>query len=365
MLEAGRDRAARERPAAGEPLRFVALGDSLTEGVGDRVGEGWRGWAAVLADALAPEGRAAEFTNLAYSGALTTELTIRQLPRALALRPQLAAVVVGGNDTLRTGFDIRRATLELDATMGELSGHGARLLTACLPDPGSLLRLPAPLARPLARRMRAVNTVVHALTERHRAIHLHLTELPWLAERRLLSVDRLHPSAEGHHLIALRFHDLLTEAGHPLDPPPAGRPRRGPAGPGRRPLVDGHPGHPLARRPQHRPAAGPARPGRRRGRRPPARRQRTARRTDGARGGTGAGLPGVRGPRRPRNDGCPRRSSPAPERGTARGPRRSARHCAEASGATPAGRPADTRRNRTARVRTGTGSAPSTGSGCR
>ncbi|MFG2907162.1 SGNH/GDSL hydrolase family protein [Kitasatospora sp. NPDC048286] len=228
MLEAGRDRTARERPAAGELLRFVALGDSLTEGVGDQVGEGWRGWAAVLADSLAPEGRSVEFTNLAYSGALTTELTTRQLPEAIAQRPQLAAVVVGGNDTLRTGFDIRRATLELDATMGKLSGHGARLLTACLPDPGSLLRLPAPLARPLARRMRAVNTVVHALTERHRAVHLHIAELPWLTERRLLSVDRLHPSAEGHHLIARRFHDLLTEAGHPLGPPPAAAPAEPP-----------------------------------------------------------------------------------------------------------------------------------------
>ncbi|MET8545753.1 SGNH/GDSL hydrolase family protein [Kitasatospora sp. NPDC004799] len=230
MLEAGRDRAAEERPAAGELLRFVALGDSLTEGVGDQVGEGRRGWAAVLARSLAPGGRGVEFTNLAYSGALTTELTIRQLPAALELRPQLAAVVVGGNDTLRTGFDIRRTTLELDATMGELSGHGARLLTACLPDPGRLLRLPAPLARPLARRMRAVNTVVHALTERHRAVHLHIAELPWLTERRLLSVDRLHPSAEGHHLIARRFHELLTEAGHPLGPPPAAAPAEPPPG---------------------------------------------------------------------------------------------------------------------------------------
>lgn len=228
MLEAGGDRAAQERPAAGELLRFVALGDSLTEGIGDQVGEGWRGWAAVLADSLAPEGRSVEFTNLAYSGALTAELTTCQLPEAIALRPQLAAVVVGGNDTLRTGFDIRRATLELDATMGELSGHGARLLTACLPDPGTLLRLPAPLARPLARRMRAVNTVVHALTERHRAVHLHIAELPWQAERRLLSVDRLHPSAEGHHLIARRFHDLLAEAGHPLGPPPAAEPAEPP-----------------------------------------------------------------------------------------------------------------------------------------
>ncbi|MEV7773927.1 SGNH/GDSL hydrolase family protein [Kitasatospora sp. NPDC086791] len=224
MLGTGPDRVAEDRSPAGELTRFVALGDSLTEGVGDAVGEGWRGWAAVLAHALVPDGRAVEFTNLACSGALTTDLTDRQLPRALALRPQLAAVVVGGNDTLRGGFDIRRTTLELDATLGELSGHGAVLLTACLPDPGTLLGLPAALTRPLARRMRAVNTVVHALTVRHRAVHLHLAELPWLEERRLLSVDRLHPSAEGHHLIARRFHELLAEAGHPLGPPPTAAP---------------------------------------------------------------------------------------------------------------------------------------------
>ncbi|MFF7994042.1 SGNH/GDSL hydrolase family protein [Kitasatospora xanthocidica] len=230
VLGTGPDRVTEERSPAGELARFVALGDSLTEGVGDAAGEGWRGWAAVLAHALLPEGREARFTNLAYSGALTSDLTIRQLPAALAARPQLAAVVVGGNDTLRAGFDIRRTTLELDATLGELSGHGAVLLTACLPDPGTLLRLPAPLARPLARRMRAVNTVVHALTARHRAVHLHLADLPWLEERRLLSVDRLHPSAEGHHLIARRFHELLTAAGHPLGPPPAAIPAEPPPG---------------------------------------------------------------------------------------------------------------------------------------
>ncbi|MFJ9776059.1 SGNH/GDSL hydrolase family protein [Kitasatospora sp. NPDC101157] len=224
VLNAGPDPAAKERPAAGELLRFVALGDSLTEGVGDQVNDRWRGWAAVLARSLAPEGRTVDFTNLAYSGALTADLTSHQLPAALARRPQLAAVLAGGNDTLRTGFDIRRTTLELDATLGELTGHGALLLTACLPDPGTLLRLPSPLARPLARRMRAVNTVVHALTERHRALHLHLAELPWCAQRGLLSVDRLHPSAEGHHLIARRFHELLSTAGHPLGPPPAVEP---------------------------------------------------------------------------------------------------------------------------------------------
>ncbi|WP_399211906.1 GDSL-type esterase/lipase family protein [Streptomyces sp. SLBN-31] len=49
--------------------RFVALGDSLTEGVGDPAGNGWRGWAALLAGALAEAD--VELTNLAVSGAQT------------------------------------------------------------------------------------------------------------------------------------------------------------------------------------------------------------------------------------------------------------------------------------------------------
>ncbi|MFJ3791105.1 SGNH/GDSL hydrolase family protein [Kitasatospora sp. NPDC090091] len=213
-----------------EPVRFVALGDSLTEGVGDPVAGGWRGWAALLAGALAPPEAGVEFTNLARSGALSGDLRTEQLPAALALRPGMAAVLVGGNDTLRAGFDIGRTARELDAVLGELSGSGALLLTACLPDPGALLRLPRPLARPLARRMRAVNTVVHALSVRHRAVHLHVAELPWVAKRHLLSVDRLHPSTEGHHLIARGFHALIAETGRPLGDAPATQPAEPPPG---------------------------------------------------------------------------------------------------------------------------------------
>ncbi|WP_441247663.1 SGNH/GDSL hydrolase family protein [Kitasatospora sp. McL0602] len=200
------------------PVRFAALGDSLTEGVGDAVPGGWRGWAALLAPALADG--PVEFRNLGRSGALSGSLTAEQLPVAVALRPHFAAVVVGGNDTLRAGFDIGRTAEHLDTAMRALDAAGAVLLTACLPDAGQMLRLPQPLARPLARRTAAVNSVVHALSERHRAVHLHLTGLPWLAERPLLSVDRLHPSPAGHHRIAHEFHRLLAEAQHPVGPAP-------------------------------------------------------------------------------------------------------------------------------------------------
>ncbi|MFE9423536.1 SGNH/GDSL hydrolase family protein [Kitasatospora sp. NPDC006697] len=214
-------RLAHAAPAAQpDTIRFAALGDSVTEGVGAPVDSGWCGWPALLAPALSTDPELVEHRNLAISGALSSDLINRQLPAALALRPHLVAVVAGGNDTLRANFDIARTAAALDTALRELSAAGSVLLTACLPDPGRLLRLPGPLARPLARRMNAVNTVVHELSRRHEAIHLHLADLPWLDHRPLLSADRLHPSPAGHLLIAREFHSCLAAAGHPVGPPP-------------------------------------------------------------------------------------------------------------------------------------------------
>ncbi|MFK0193149.1 SGNH/GDSL hydrolase family protein [Kitasatospora sp. NPDC090308] len=210
-------------------VRFAALGDSLTEGVGDPVPGGWRGWAALLAPALSPD--PVEFRNLANSGALSLDLLVSQLPAALTLRPRYAAVLVGGNDTLRSSFDLESTARRFASALSSLTAIGALPLTACLPDPGRLLGLPAPLARPLARRMRGVNAVVHALSAHYGAAHLHLADLPWTRQRELLSVDRLHPSAAGHQLIAREFHALLAAAGHPVGTAPAHLPVTAP-GPG-------------------------------------------------------------------------------------------------------------------------------------
>lgn len=204
------------------PLRFVALGDSLTEGVGDPVGKGWRGWAALLAAGLSPQ--PVRFTNLAVSGAQTRDVLETQLPAGLALRPDLVSVVVGVNDTLRRTFDIRALAARLDEVYGACTGQGAALLTACLPDPGAMLGLPGALARPLARRQRAVNTVVHALSERYGAVHLHACEGDWLRDRAMWSADRLHPGERGHRQFAVRCHALLAQAGLATGTPPSPEP---------------------------------------------------------------------------------------------------------------------------------------------
>ncbi|GGS67503.1 SGNH hydrolase [Streptomyces violaceus] len=202
--------------------RFVALGDSLTEGVGDPVGDGWRGWAALLADGLS-EGPG-RFTNLAVSGAQTRDVLERQLPAALELRPGLVSVVVGVNDTLRCTFDIQAVAARLDRVYQACTEQGAFLLTACLPDPGTMLGLPGALAHPLARRQRAVNAVVHALSERYEALHLHACEGDWTTDRAMWSADRLHPGERGHRQLALRFHALLAEHGLATGPAPSPEP---------------------------------------------------------------------------------------------------------------------------------------------
>ena len=194
--------------------RFAALGDSITVGMGDPAPG--RGWAALLADTLPQP----ELHNLATLGALAADVEHAQLPAATALRPDVASVVVGINDTLRGDFDPERTGESVDRTVAALRAAGAEVLTVRLPDPGQMFGLPGALARPLARRMHAVNAAVDEVARRYGTVHLDMARDPATYERRYWSVDRLHPNERGHRLIACRFHALLGASGFPVGPGP-------------------------------------------------------------------------------------------------------------------------------------------------
>ncbi|HKS99469.1 MAG TPA: SGNH/GDSL hydrolase family protein [Rugosimonospora sp.] len=204
---------------------FVALGDSVTLGMGDPLPDGnWRGWAALLATGLV----APDFHNLASAGALTGDVERSQLPRALELRPDLAAVVVGVNDTLRGTFDPARIAAAVAHTVGALRAAGAVVLTMRLPDPGLMFGLPGSLARPLARRIRAVNAAADEVSARFGTVHLDMAAHPQTYDRRMWGVDRLHPSERGHRLIAREYHAMLGGTGLRLVGPPDPEPSSAP-----------------------------------------------------------------------------------------------------------------------------------------
>src|SRR5262245_32662206 len=86
--------------------RYVALGDSSTEGLDDpEPTGGFRGWADRLAEHVATHQSGVEYANLAIRGRLTAQIVAEQLPVALALKPDLATVLAGMNDLFQPGFD--------------------------------------------------------------------------------------------------------------------------------------------------------------------------------------------------------------------------------------------------------------------
>jgi lysophospholipase L1-like esterase len=212
---------------------FVALGDSISLGIGDPIrladpagGRGqraWRGWAVLLA-----EGLDADLHIVAGNGACSTDVERDQLPRALQLRPDIASVVVGVNDTLRPNFDPERIGSAAAHTIGALRAAGAEVLTMRLPDPGRMLGAPELFGRPLARRAHQINEVMDGVAERFGTLHFDAANDEETYDPRMWAVDRLHPSERGHRLIARRFHALLAATGYPVgaepDPEPSNPP---------------------------------------------------------------------------------------------------------------------------------------------
>ncbi|GAA2099964.1 SGNH/GDSL hydrolase family protein [Streptomyces albiaxialis] len=179
--------------------RYVALGDSQTEGVGDGDDTtGLRGWADRLAERLAAANPGLGYANLAVRGRLAGQIHARQLAPALELRPDLATVVAGMNDLIRPGFDADRVAGHLEAMFAALTAAGARVATLTFPDVSRI----TPLARPLAPRVAVLNARIRAAARRHGVLVAETHGHPVVADPRLWSADRLHASPLGHQRIA-------------------------------------------------------------------------------------------------------------------------------------------------------------------
>jgi lysophospholipase L1-like esterase len=205
-------------------VRFAALGDSTTAGIGDRTPSGWRGWARLLADALATT-YDVSFCNLAVSGATARDVCERQLPAALTHRPDLASLIVGVNDTMRSTWDADRIRADLLGAAGALHRTGATLLSVRFHDHGAVLGLPTVLRRPLAARIARVNETYDEIHAVYGGIQVDLGLRPEIVTRPYWSIDRLHPSERGHRALAAAFAERLGAAGLPCVSPdlkPAG-----------------------------------------------------------------------------------------------------------------------------------------------
>ena len=201
---------------AGHPLseerphrwtRYVALGDSFTEGVGDpepRSSGGLRGWADRLAEELAAGCQDFAYANLAVRGRLLEQILSEQVGPALALKPDLITLSAGGNDMVFHGTDPDKLADKLEVGVRALTATGATTVVFTGPDWGS-----TPVLGRNRAKVAIFNEDVHAIASRYGAVTADLWSLRQLREPRMWDPDRLHLSPLGHHSVALVVLDAL------------------------------------------------------------------------------------------------------------------------------------------------------------
>lgn len=183
--------------------RLAVIGDSMAAGIGDDVaGYPSGGWAAAIARVLQRVHPDTAYLNTGERDRYAAQVRERQLPRALAFRPDLAAVVCGGNDMLRGRFDVDTVAADIDAMVGALRDQGSDVITFGLLDITRSDLIPAEYSGPLRERIRDLGEAVAEVAARHGGIHIVMTDHPAAAERSTFSADLLHVSARGHAVIA-------------------------------------------------------------------------------------------------------------------------------------------------------------------
>jgi lysophospholipase L1-like esterase len=209
--------------------RYIALGDSFTEGLSDPDPAGpdaFRGWADRLAEHLAAAAPAGgiEYANLAIRGRLLPQVLAEQVPVALAAGPDLVSLVAGGNDLLRPGADPDRLAADLEAAVVSFRRAGADVLLATGVDPRQ-----TPIIRRTRGRVAVFNAHLWSIAARQGAVVLDQWGAAWLQDARLWDPgDRIHLTAEGHRRTALAAAAALgvpvavdhTDWRTPLEPAP-------------------------------------------------------------------------------------------------------------------------------------------------
>jgi len=194
------------------PITFAVVGDSAASGVGDSDDYGNHfGWTYHLAKAFHEP---LVYINASRPGARSAEVLNIQLPKVLDHAPELAAVIVGGNDLLRSNFSPQIFESNLRKTLVELVSNGSTIMLLELHDPTVIVPMPYLIGRICRRRVKAVNEATHRLSKEFGAVTLPTRALSGIYEREKWHVDRMHPSKFGHQFIAEQFAVLLRERGY-------------------------------------------------------------------------------------------------------------------------------------------------------
>ncbi|GLY08685.1 MULTISPECIES: SGNH/GDSL hydrolase family protein [Actinoplanes] len=195
-------------------MRYVAIGDSFTEGLGDTLPDGTeRGWADLVAAGIAAgEGEPIEYANLAIRGRLLAPIVTDQLDAALALspKPTLLSLNGGGNDMLRPGSDMTKLIAMTEQAVQRCLDAGVRVLLLSGPDPSDHL----PFGASMRKKGDQLTDTVAAFAADKDLTFVDMFHDKEIQKRQYWSSDRLHLNEAGHRRVASH---VLAKLGYPVE----------------------------------------------------------------------------------------------------------------------------------------------------
>jgi len=196
--------------------RFIALGDSMTEGMQDEVINGrYRGWADRVADVMAENYENFTYANLAIRGKLVGQVHREQVPVAIGLVNGPSTIIsfhAGANDVIRPKYDPAKTIDTYNDAVDQIMKSGATLMLFCvLEDTGKKNRT----AQIWQERFNVFNDNVRKKANDVGAILFDPNQDEFWKDSRFIHEDRLHLNSEGHRRVAQA---VLARLNLPHDP---------------------------------------------------------------------------------------------------------------------------------------------------
>ena len=183
--------------------RFIALGDSMTEGMSDEIHDGkYRGWADRVAEVMDANWSEFTYANLAIRGKLVGQVVNEQVPIAKQFiegKSTLVSFHAGANDVIRPKYDPARTISIYNHGVDELVRSGATLMLFCvLEDSGATTKT----AKIWKERFQEFNANVRVRADAVDAILFDPNHDEFWRDPRFVHEDRLHLNHEGHRRVA-------------------------------------------------------------------------------------------------------------------------------------------------------------------
>ena len=195
--------------------RYIALGDSMTEGMTDDVVNGkFRGWADRIADVMGSQNPDFTYMNLAVRGKLIQQVIddqVSQIQPFVTGKETLVSFHAGANDVIRPNYNPAiTLPLYIEAAKKVAATGCTLMLFTVMEKPTS----EGKTGKIWESRFHEFNKIVRHTADITGAVVIDWSVAPFLSDLRFLALDRLHLNADGHYRVS---QGVLEKLGLPFD----------------------------------------------------------------------------------------------------------------------------------------------------